>query len=106
VAVATPMPGTDFYRYCKDHGSILIDDLGESLDESGFQKCVISYPHMNFEEITFYVDKALRKYYLNFTYVPIVVKNVFGKNGFHELKSLVTSANMYFKYLRRGNDRE
>lgn len=100
VAVATPMPGTDFYKYCKEHHSILIDDLSESLDESGFQKCIISYPGLNSDEISAYVDEALKGYYLNVSYVPIAMKNILGKNGFHELKSLMTSAKMYFSYLR------
>ncbi len=104
VAVATPMPGTGFYNYCKDHDFLLIDDLGESLDESGFQKCVISYPSLNSDEITCYVDEALKGYYLNISYIPIAMKNIVGKNGFHELKTLVTSAKMYFSYLRSQNE--
>jgi len=104
VAVATPMPGTDFYKYCKDHDSILIDDLTESLDESGFQKCIISYPNLNSDEISSYVDEALKGYYLNVSYVPIAMKNILGKNGFHELKSLMTSAKMYFSYLRARDE--
>lgn len=101
VAVATPMPGTEFYNYCKDHDFILIDDLRESLDESGFQKCVISYPSLNSDEITCYVDEALKGYYLNISYIPIAMKNIVGKNGFHELKTLVTSAKMYFSYMEK-----
>ncbi|MGF7119190.1 B12-binding domain-containing radical SAM protein [Methanobacterium oryzae] len=101
IAVATPMPGTDFYRYCKDGGYLLNDDLEESLDKFGFQKCIISYPHLNSEEITSYVDTALKGYYLNVSYVPIAMKNVMGKNGLHELKSLITSARMYLSYMVR-----
>lgn len=99
VAVATPMPGTEFYNYCKEEGYLLISDLEESIDKSGFQKCIISYPHLNSENIIFYVDRALKGYYLNISYVPIVLKSLIGKNGFLELKSLITSAKMYFKYL-------
>lgn len=104
IAVATPMPGTDFYKYCKDNGYLLIDDLEESLDEHGFQKCIISYPQLNSEEIVSYVDTALKDYYLNVSYVPIAMKNIMGKNGLHELKSLITSAKMYFNYIRRDSD--
>lgn len=103
VAVATPMPGTEFYNYCKEKGFLLVDDLGGSLDESGFQKCIISYPQLNSEEISALVDKALKEYYLSFSYVPVAMKNVMGRNGMHELKSLMTSAKMYFSYMRRDD---
>jgi anaerobic magnesium-protoporphyrin IX monomethyl ester cyclase len=99
VAIATPMPGTDFYTYCQDEGYLLADNLEQSLDEKGFQKCIISYPELNSEEISFYVDKALKNYYLNVSYIPVVLKNISGKNGFQELKSIIVSARMYFEYI-------
>jgi anaerobic magnesium-protoporphyrin IX monomethyl ester cyclase len=99
VAIATPMPGTDFYSYCQDEGYLLADNLEQSLDEKGFQKCIISYPELNSEEISFYVDKALKNYYLNVSYIPVVLKNISGKNGFQELKSIIVSARMYFEYI-------
>ncbi len=100
IAVATPMPGTEFYKYCKDGGYLLTDDLKESLDEYGFQKCIISYPGLSSEEITSYVDGALKSYYLNISYLPIVLKNITGENGLNELKSLSSSAKMYLTYMR------
>lgn len=106
IAVATPMPGTEFYKYCEDESYLLTDDMGESLDEYGFQKCIISYPNLNSEEISLIVDRALKEYYLSFAYVPIAMKNIMGKNGFQELKSLMISAKMYFKYMRSNNDRK
>ena len=104
IAVATPMPGTEFYNYCKDGGYLLTDNLVESLDESGFQKCIISYPNFSSEEIESYVDAALKGYYLNISYIPIAIKNIMGKNGFYELKSLLSSAKMYLTYIRRDDD--
>lgn len=103
IAVATPMPGTEFYSYCKDGGYLLAASLEQSLDENGFQKCIISYPELNSEEISFYVDKALKDYYLNVSYIFIAMKNILSKNGFQELKSLMTSAEMYFEYMRRDD---
>jgi len=104
IAVATPMPGTEFYDYCKEGNYLLTNDMTESLDESGFQKCIISYPDLSSEEISNYVDTALKGYYLNLSYVPIALKNIMGKNGFHELKGLMTSARMYFNYIQRNNE--
>lgn len=103
IAVATPMPGTEFYNYCKENEYLLEPNLEESLDESGFQKCIISYPELNSDEIQNYVDSALKGYYLNVSYVPIAIKNIAGKNGLYELKSLFTSARMYFSYIKRNN---
>jgi anaerobic magnesium-protoporphyrin IX monomethyl ester cyclase len=103
VAVATPMPGTKFYSYCKDGGYLLENNLEHSLDEHGFQKCIITYPDLNSEEISSYVDKTLKDYYLNIAYLPIVMKNIMGKNGFQELKSLIISAKMYFEYIKRDD---
>lgn len=104
VAVATPMPGTEFYNYCKDEEYILATDMVESLDPSGFQRCIISYPDLNSNEITFYVEKALKDYYINLSYLPITMKNVLGPNGFYELKTLLISAKMYLNYLRKRNE--
>lgn len=101
IAVATPIPGTDFYRYCKEKGYLLCDDLSESLDEFGFQKCIVSYPWLNSDEIALSVDSALKGYYLNIAYIPIAMKNIMGKNGLNELKSLINSGKMYFKYIKR-----
>lgn len=102
VAVATPIPGTEFYRYCKDSGYISNDDLESSINEFGFQKCVISYPNLNSAEIASNVDSTLKNYYLNWSYVPIAFKNILGKNGFHELKTLLASALVYIEYIRRN----
>ena len=98
------MPGTEFYKYCEEGNYLLTSDLSESLDENGFQKCIISYPELNSVEISSIVDRSLKEYYLSFSYVSIAMKNILGKNGFHEFKSLINSAKMYLKYIRRDDD--
>ena len=100
VAVATPMPGTEFYNYCLEQNFLLTKDLADSLDEYGFQKCIVSYPDFNSEEISLQVNKALKDYYMNISYLPIVVKNILGKNGIHELKATLISAKMFFEYIK------
>jgi radical SAM superfamily enzyme YgiQ (UPF0313 family) len=102
VAVATPIPGTKFYKYCKDSEYLLSDNLENSLDKFGFQRCVISYPNLSSKEITSNVNMILKNYYLNWSYIPIAFKNILGKNGFYELKTLLTSAVMYIGYIRRN----
>lgn len=101
VAVATPIPGTEFYEWCKKNGFLLVDDLEESLDSEGFQKCIMSYPEFTKEDIEDYVDRALREYYLSLSYIPIAIRNVLRKNGLHELKVMVKSAAMFFRYIKR-----
>jgi len=100
-AVATPIPGTEFYDYVKENGFLLVEDLEESLDEEGFQKCIISYPEFTKEDIEEYVNRALKEYYLSLSFIPIAMKNVLRKNGLHELKGMIMSAKVFMKYLNR-----
>lgn len=98
VAVATPIPGTKFFEYAKNNGYLLTDDLIESIDENGFQKCIISYPNFSKNDIEIFMKKALRGYYLSPTFMPIILKNIARKNGFYELKSILKSAKFFLKY--------
>ena len=100
-AVATPIPGTEFYNWVKDNEFLLVDDLEESLDKDGFQKCIVSYPEFTKEDIENYVDRALKEYYLSPSYIPIAMKNIFRKNGLHELKGMIMSAKVFLKYIGR-----
>lgn len=100
-AVATPIPGTEFCEWVKENGFLLVDDLEESLDENGFQKCIVSYPDFTKEDIENYVDKALKEYYLSPSFIPIAMKNILRKNGLHELKGMMMSAKVFMKYMRR-----
>lgn len=99
VAVATPIPGTEFYNYVKKNGFLLVDDLEESLDENGFQRCIVSYHDFTNKEIEAYVDNALKNYYLSFLYIPIAIKNVLQKNGLYELKVMAISLKRFIKYI-------
>jgi radical SAM superfamily enzyme YgiQ (UPF0313 family) len=101
VAVATPLPGTEFYNYVKEKGYITIDDLKDSIDENGYQKCIISYPDFTKNDIEFYVDKALKSYYLSPSFVPVAFSNVLRRNGIHELESMFKSAGTFLKYISR-----
>jgi len=106
VAIASPIPGTEFYDYVKENGFLLVDDLEESLDSWGAQKCIISYPHFTKEDIENYVDRALKEYYLSPSYIPVALKNILRRNGLHELKGMVKSANVFLRYVRRGRNED
>jgi len=101
VAVATPIPGTEFYEWVKNNGFLLVENLAESIDEEGYQKCIISYPGFTKEDIENYVDKALKGYYLSPLFILIAMKNILRKNGLHELKGMLMSARVFVKYVRR-----
>jgi radical SAM superfamily enzyme YgiQ (UPF0313 family) len=88
-SVATPMPGTEFYNWVKENKFLLVDDLEESLDKDGFQKCIVSYPDFTKEDIESYVDRGLKEYYLSASYIPVAMGNVFRKNGLHELNGMI-----------------
>jgi radical SAM superfamily enzyme YgiQ (UPF0313 family) len=105
MAIATPLPGTEFHRWVKENGYMLVDDLEDSLDEGGFQKCIISYPDFSKADIQHYVDRALKEYYLSPSFVPIALDNIMRRNGLHELKGMLKSARVFIKYIRRNKSK-
>lgn len=100
VAVATPIPGTKFYDWAKENGYLLVDNLEESIDENGFQKCILSYPDFTRSDIEYYVNKSLKEYYLSPSFVPIALSNILRKHGFQELKIMLMSAKVFLEYLK------
>jgi len=101
VAVATPIPGTEFWDYVKENEYLLVGHLEESLDENGFQRCIVSYPNFTKEDIENFVDNILKKYYLSPSYVPTAVITIIRKNGLHELKGMIKSAIVFLEYMKR-----
>ena len=99
VAVATPIPGTKFYEWAKENGYLLVDNLEESIDQCGYQKCILSYPDLTRGDIEHFVNRALKEYYLSPSFVPIALSNVLRKHGLHELKIMLMSAKVFLEYL-------
>ena len=100
VSVASPFPGTEFYKWCEENGYLLINDPNEYLDGQGHQKAIISYPWLTAEEIVQKVDSILKEYYLSLGYVPVALKQVFRKRGIEEAKRLYHSAKMFMRYIK------
>ena len=100
VQVATPIPGTEFYRWCKENGYLASDDPDEYLDEHGYQKSVVSYPWLSSEEIVRAVDEILKDYYLSISYVPVALRQVFRRRWLDEARRLWRSAIMFLRYAR------
>ena len=99
VAVVTPFPGTELYRWEKENGYLITDDPNEYLDERGHQKAIICYPELSNKEIRETVDGILKSYYLSFSYVPIALRRVLSRHGWNNLKVLVRSGIAFLKYI-------
>lgn len=99
VSVATPIPGTEFYEYCRKNNYMVTDDLEKSLDTDGFQRCIVSYPQLSNEEIENEAGRILKNYYLSTGYIPIALKNISGEHGYEEFKLLSKSFLSFFKFL-------
>ena len=101
VSVATPFPGTEFYKWSRKNGYLVTDDPNEYLDEQGHQKSIVSYPWLSAEEIERSVDEILRDYYLSASYIPVALKQIFRKNCLNEFSRLLRSAKAFIKYVYR-----
>jgi len=100
IAVATPIPGTKFYEYVERNG-YLIADTEHSLDEEGYQKCIVSYPWLSDKEIIKAIDDTYKSYYFNPAYIPITLRRIL-KGGLPELKIFLKSVNGFLKYINRN----
>lgn len=62
-SAAVPLPGSEYFEYCKDKGYLKARDWTDWLrnDEQG---AVVEYPEMSVLEINRLVDEGLRRFYL------------------------------------------
>lgn len=98
VLIPQPIPGTDLYDWCKNKGFLLTCEPSEYLDECGYQKSIVSYPHLSNDLIKSEANLILNKYYLSFDYIPLALRQIFRKNGFLEAKRLLYSAKVFIKF--------
>lgn len=73
VSLASPYPGTHFYRYVRDHG-FLVESVYN--DEAGYQRCTVSYPSLSADEMFNAVERFYRRYYFRPQYVFKAVKKM------------------------------
>ncbi|MBI4639088.1 MAG: radical SAM protein [Candidatus Tectomicrobia bacterium] len=64
--IATPHPGTEFYRYMKEHGYLITDDWSQF---DPMKKPVFSYPDLSSEEIYEAMQAAYTSFYLRPSYI-------------------------------------
>jgi radical SAM superfamily enzyme YgiQ (UPF0313 family) len=103
ISVATPIPGTEFYQWVSDNDYLLESDPSKTIDENGYQRCIISYPNMSSEDLVCRVEGALKEYYFSTSYVKIAIRNIVGRDGLHELAGLVRSARVFLKHANRSS---
>jgi hopanoid biosynthesis associated radical SAM protein HpnJ len=98
-SIASPYPGTEFYDLCMENGWIATDSL---LDDSGHQKCVISYPQLTSAEIF----NSVEKFYNRFYFRPKYILRSIGRmivNG-SERKKLLREGKQYLAYMKRRKE--
>lgn len=57
-------PGTELYAWAKCNDYLVAKDWKEWVDANHEQVTLLSYPQMSKQEIDFYIDKALKEFYL------------------------------------------
>jgi len=102
IAVATPIPGTEFYEWVLDNGYLIESDSSKTIDEHGFQRCVISYPNLPSNDLVDGVERALKEYYFSTSYAKIAMRNVLSRDGLYELTGLIKSAKVFLKHANRS----
>jgi radical SAM superfamily enzyme YgiQ (UPF0313 family) len=103
IAVATPIPGTEFYEWISDNGYLVESDSSKTIDESGYQRCVISYPNFSSNDLVCSVESALKEYYFSASFAKIAIRNILSRDGLYELTALAKSARVFFKHATRSS---
>jgi hopanoid biosynthesis associated radical SAM protein HpnJ len=95
-SIASPYPGTEFYDLCKDKGWIASDSF---LDDSGHQKCTISYPHLSSAEIFASVDQFYNKFYFRPKYILRSIGRMIVDGD--ERRKLIKEGRQYLDYMKK-----
>jgi hopanoid biosynthesis associated radical SAM protein HpnJ len=96
VSLASPYPGTHFFKYVQDNG-FLVDSVYN--DESGYQRCTVSYPGLSSEEIFDAVERFYRRYYFRPRYVFKAARKMVRSRD--ERKRLLREARDFLTTLRK-----
>jgi len=103
IAMATPIPGTEFYEWISDNGYLVESDSSKTIDEHGFQRCVISYPNLSSADLIYSVDSALKEYYFSVSFARIALRNILSRDGLWELLGLLKSVRAFLKHTNRSS---
>ena len=88
-----PYPGTEYYKWCEEHGCLVPKDWTEWVDENLEQRTIIDLPGLPMDEINELVDLGLKSFYLRPGQMFRMVKEIRSwadvKAKFHGLKSFI-----------------
>jgi hopanoid biosynthesis associated radical SAM protein HpnJ len=73
VSLASPYPGTAMYDWVRERGFLTIDHL---VDDTGYQKCTVSYPEVSADEMFRAVETFYRHYYFSRRYIWKSIKKM------------------------------
>jgi len=73
VSLASPYPGTAMYDWVNEHKYLTVDSL---VDETGYQKCTVSYPEISADDIFKAVETFYRRYYFSRRYIWKSIKKM------------------------------
>ena len=96
VSLASPYPGTAFYEYALERGYMRPESL---VDETGYQKCAVSYPELSGGEIFAAVEKFYRSYYLRPRYVVKAVSKMIRQP--EERRRMWEEGKQFFRTMRK-----
>jgi anaerobic magnesium-protoporphyrin IX monomethyl ester cyclase len=103
IAVATPIPGTEFYEWISNNGYLVESDSSKTIDEHGYQRCVISYPNFSSDDLVRCVESALKEYYFSASFARIALRNILSRDGLWELTGLLKSARVFLQHANRSS---
>lgn len=102
IAVASPIPGTEFHEWVSDNGYLVESDSSKTIDEHGYQRCIISYPDLPSNDLVCSVESALKDYYFSASFARTALGNILSTDGLWELKGLLKSARVFLQHANRS----
>ncbi|HYR79238.1 MAG TPA: radical SAM protein, partial [Candidatus Dormibacteraeota bacterium] len=96
VSLASPYPGTELFDYVTKNGFLAVDPL---LDESGYQKCTITYPGLSNDEIYGAVERFYRSFYFRPKYIFKSVRKML--TSMEETKRMLNEGKQFLSTMRQ-----
>jgi radical SAM superfamily enzyme YgiQ (UPF0313 family) len=94
-SAAVPLPGTEYFNYCKSQGLLRAKSWEDWLD-GGEQGAVVSYPNLTIEEINHFVDVGLKSFYFRPKYI---LKFIFETKNYFDFYRKIRGGFNFFSYL-------
>ncbi len=96
VSLASPYPGTELFDYMVKHGYLAFDPL---LDEHGYQRCTVNYPHLSADEIYKAVERFYRSFYFRPRYIFKAVRKML--TSADDCKRMLKEARQFISTMRQ-----